>query len=82
MFKNLYKLSELTQSILRNRAHQMSWPLSTNAMKVRLPSDIFSNLPSTSVARMIPAKQFLPESITEWVKGFGKKSANHHVSKV
>jgi hypothetical protein len=42
--QNLYALSELTQLIIRNKATQHGWAISTYPEKVRLPSDIFHNL--------------------------------------
>jgi sister-chromatid-cohesion protein PDS5 len=42
--QNLYALSELAMIIMRTKASQHQWTLSTYPGKVRLPRDIFHNL--------------------------------------
>lgn len=42
--QNLYALSELTQLIIRNKATQHGWAISSYPEKVGLPRDIFHNL--------------------------------------
>lgn len=74
LLQNLYKLSELAQIIIRNRAQHMQWPLSLYPGKFRLPRDIFNNLPTASIAQQISGKTYLNESVASWAKNLGKKA--------
>ena len=42
--KNLYKLAELAQIMVKNRADMHHWTVTTYPGKVRFPKDIFHNL--------------------------------------
>lgn len=67
-------LSELAQIIIRNRAHQQQWNLTMYPGKVRLPNDIFANLPNVSVQQKMAHHSFLSEDVQAWAKSFGRKS--------
>lgn len=59
--------------ILRNRAQNLSWPLSMYPGAIKLPGDIFHNLPSPSYAQRVSRKSYLPAETEEWAKNFGRK---------
>ena len=44
MRQNLYKLAELAQIIIKNKAELHRWSMQTYPGKVKLPRDIFHNL--------------------------------------
>ena len=46
--------------------------------KIKLPADIFCNLPSPQIAQTVARKTFLPDSCAEWLKNVStsKKGAN------
>lgn len=67
-------LSELAQIIIRNRAHAHQWNLTMYPGKVKLPNDIFANLPSMAVQQQMARKSFLSEDVQEWAKSFGRRS--------
>lgn len=67
-------LSELAQIIIRNRAHAHQWNLTMYPGKVRLPNDIFSNLPSVAYQQQMSRRSFLSEDEQTWAKWFGRKS--------
>ncbi|TXT14456.1 uncharacterized protein COLE_00649 [Cutaneotrichosporon oleaginosum] len=71
--QHLYMLSELSQIIIRNRAHQAQWNLTMYPGKVRLPNDIFANLPSVDVQSRMARHTFLSEDVQAWAKSFGRK---------
>lgn len=72
--QHLYMLSELAQMIIRNRAHQAQWNLTMYPGKVRLPNDIFANLPSVDVQSRMARHTFLSEDVQAWAKSFGRRS--------
>ncbi|KAK4687777.1 sister chromatid cohesion protein PDS5, partial [Tremellales sp. Uapishka_1] len=69
----LYRLSDLAQLIIRNRASVHNWPLQTYPGKVQLPKDSFQNLESPEEAQAIVSKMYLSEDIVRWAQGLGRK---------
>lgn len=67
-------MSEMALIILRTRAQQHQWPVSVYPGKIKLPSDIFHNLPSPKIAQIVARRTFLPDE-ADWVKQLGKKAA-------
>lgn len=62
----------MAQIILRTRAQHHQWPMSVYPGKIKLPSDIFNNLPSPQVAQIVSRKTFLPDN-AEWMRNLGKQ---------
>ncbi|GMK53875.1 hypothetical protein CspeluHIS016_0104610 [Cutaneotrichosporon spelunceum] len=71
---HLYMLSELAQMIIRNRAHAAQWNLTMYPGKVRLPNDIFANLPSVDIQQKMARHTFLSEDVQAWAKSFGRRT--------
>ncbi|BEI99615.1 hypothetical protein CcaverHIS631_0406580 [Cutaneotrichosporon cavernicola] len=71
---HLYMLSELAQMIIRNRAHAGQWNLTMYPGKVRMPNDIFANLPSVDVQQKMARHTFLSEDVQVWAKSFGRRT--------
>lgn len=53
----------------------MGWNITTSNVNVRLPRDIFHNLPDPATARQVASQIYLPEHIEEWAQSLGKKSS-------
>ena len=61
----LYKISELAQHLIQQVGHDHKWPLSTHALPVKMPGDIFRSLPNAQTAREVSGRQWLKEA---WLK--------------
>lgn len=72
--ENLYKLSELTQVIIKNRAARHQWTMSAYPGKVRLPKDIFHNLTDPEAVNRNIAKRYLSDETISWAKGLGSRA--------
>ncbi|EGW32976.1 uncharacterized protein SPAPADRAFT_49907 [Spathaspora passalidarum NRRL Y-27907] len=61
---HLYRISELTQLIIKQYSDDKSWPLATwPGGKINLPSDIYAPMSSPEEARSIVGRVFIPEDI-------------------
>ncbi|WOO80532.1 Sister chromatid cohesion protein pds5 [Vanrija pseudolonga] len=72
---NLWKLSEMTQILIRGRAHHHQWPLPLFPGKIRLPSDIFNNLPSPQIAQQVSRGSYLSDAVVTWARNASRKSS-------
>jgi sister-chromatid-cohesion protein PDS5 len=77
---NLYRLSEMAQIIISNRAHHHQWTLSSFPGKLKLPGDIFFNLPTLDAAQKVARKTFLPDDVAQIISAHKTKSS-HSVSR-
>ena len=75
MAQNLYCLAELAQIIIKNRAQQHGWPLSSYPGKIRLPRDGFLNLHDPKQVSDNVRRTYLKEEVNGWVKMLGKRGA-------
>ncbi|THH15253.1 hypothetical protein EW146_g5196 [Bondarzewia mesenterica] len=66
--ENLYALSELSQYLIKVRAHLHSWLLQSYPGKVKLDADILRPLPSAEAVNEIMKHVYLPEVTLEWLK--------------
>lgn len=66
---NLYRVAELAQLIVKEYSDSRNWPLQTWPGKLKLPTDIYSPMASTSEAQGILTKIFIPESIQLAIRG-------------
>uniref|UniRef100_A0A0W0GEX7 Cohesin-associated protein pds5 n=2 Tax=Moniliophthora roreri TaxID=221103 RepID=A0A0W0GEX7_MONRR len=66
--ENLYVLCEIAQELLKARAHQKGWNVTSYPGKVKLPSDILRPLPSAEVVNKVVKTTYLPEEAGPWVK--------------
>ncbi|RXK35355.1 hypothetical protein M231_07377 [Tremella mesenterica] len=74
--ENLYKLSELTQIIIRNRAQVHSWSITSYPGKIKLPRDIFHNLTDPAAVNRNLTRKYLDDETDTWAKNLGKKAVN------
>jgi hypothetical protein len=51
--QNLYVLSDLAQEIIKLRAQAQDWVLVTHPQKEKIPSELFTALPSQNVAQEV-----------------------------
>ena len=72
--QNLYRLSELTQVMIKHRAEAHHWPIAVYPGKIRLPRDVFHNLEGGNAGLENSRKSYLPVEIIEWGALLGKKS--------
>lgn len=72
--ENLYILSDLAESVIRNFQDVHGWPLQLYSGKARLPSGIFAQLPSHTMAQEIADKTYLPEDLAEKIEDLVKAS--------
>ena len=64
---NVYTLSDLAQHVIRSYAESQGWPITTFPGKLRLPSGLFAQLPSHTVAQEISEKNYAPEELLDKV---------------
>ncbi|KAK1921574.1 armadillo-type protein [Papiliotrema laurentii] len=72
---NLYKLSELAQIIIRNKAEMHRWNLQTYPGKLRLPRDIFHNLHNPQAGLENTRRSYLTEEESSWARTLGRRGA-------
>jgi sister-chromatid-cohesion protein PDS5 len=53
--QNLYRLAEIAQVLIQNRAKHQGWVLSSYPGKVKFPKDIFQNLHDPLEAQIVSA---------------------------
>lgn len=62
---NLYVLSDIAQAVIRAYADTHSWSITTYPGKLRLPSGLFAQLPSHTIAQEISEKVYAPEALMD-----------------
>ncbi|CAB4432910.1 unnamed protein product [Rhizophagus irregularis] len=72
---NLYALSDLTEYLIRIKCKSCSWSLPTFPGHVKLPEDLFKNLPNPEVISEIMKKSYIP---SEFLKILEKRHASTH----
>lgn len=70
---NLYRISELTQLIIREHSEHKTWTLQTWMGKIKLPTDIYAPMNSLSEAQKVITTVFIPEIIQDELTGLIKK---------
>jgi sister-chromatid-cohesion protein PDS5 len=65
--ENLYVLSDLAQTVIRNFQEKRNWSFQAYPGKVGLPAGLFAALPSSEVAQQIAKKLYVPEELDEKV---------------
>ncbi|CAG8655996.1 17009_t:CDS:10, partial [Rhizophagus irregularis] len=73
--ENLYALSDLTEYLIRIKCKSCSWSLPTFPGHVKLPEDLFKNLPNPEVISEIMKKSYIP---SEFLKILEKRHASTH----
>lgn len=57
--QNLYKLAEIAQGIIRNKAEARHWALTTFPGRIRMPRDCFHNLQNNQIASEVSGHKWL-----------------------
>jgi sister-chromatid-cohesion protein PDS5 len=65
--ENLYVLSDLAQTVIRNFQEKRNWSFQAYPGKVGLPAGLFAVLPSSEVAQQIAKKLYIPDELDEKV---------------
>ncbi|RSH92189.1 hypothetical protein EHS25_008604 [Saitozyma podzolica] len=71
---NLYRLAEIAQVLIQNRAKHQGWVLSSYPGKVKFPKDIFQNLHDPLEAQITSRTPYLSEEMLSWLRGLGKRT--------
>ncbi|KAF1344561.1 armadillo-type protein [Delphinella strobiligena] len=79
---NLYTLSDIAQSVVRSFADAQGWSITTLSGKIRLPSGLFAQLPSHSVAQNISETVYAPEELIENIDDLVRASLRTRKRKV
>ncbi|KAK6454436.1 precocious dissociation of sister chromatids [Scheffersomyces xylosifermentans] len=66
---NIYRMSELAQLIIKEYADHKNWPMQTWPGKLKLPSDIYSQMTSVAEVQNVITKVFIPDKIQVELKG-------------
>ncbi|ORY30387.1 armadillo-type protein [Naematelia encephala] len=74
----LYRLSELAQIIIRNRAEAMHWNLVTYSAPLKLPKEIFHNLTNIEEVREISRQKFLLPDEDNVARSLGRRPLAVH----